>query len=88
MFPIDKNLSSGEFGKTSKYKDLEIEIEQMYHLKPPLTPVVAGALGMVKKVQTNIYNKSLENQVEQKSRKLYKYKHSTYSEKKVVNLDQ
>ena len=29
MFPIDKNVSPGEFVKISKYKDLEIEIERM-----------------------------------------------------------
>ena len=59
MFPMDKNLSSGEFGKISKYKDLEIEIEQMWHLKPTLIPLVVGALGTVKKVQTSIYYKSM-----------------------------
>ena len=56
---MDKNLSSGEFGKISKYKDLEIEIEQMWHLKPTSIPVVVGALDTVKKVQTSIYYKSM-----------------------------
>lgn len=27
MFRIDKNLSTGEFSNTTKYKDLEIEVE-------------------------------------------------------------
>ena len=54
MFPMDKNLSSGEFGKISKYKDLEIETERMWHLKPTWKPVVVGALGTVKK-GTNEY---------------------------------
>ena len=49
MFPIDKNWSSREFGKISKYCNLEIEIEQMWHLKPKLIPVVEKALGTVKK---------------------------------------
>ena len=49
MLPLDKNLSSGEFGIISKYKDLEVEIERMWHLKPTLIPVNVGALGTVKK---------------------------------------
>ena len=60
MFSMNKNLSSGEFGEVSKYKDLEIEIERMWHLKPTFVPVIVGALGTVKKVQTNIYNKYLQ----------------------------
>ena len=59
MFPIYQNLSSGEFGKISKYKDLEIKTERMWHLKRTLIAEIVGALGKVKKVQTNIYNKSL-----------------------------
>ena len=51
MFPTVKNLKSGI---SSKYKDLEIEIEWMWHLKPTLTPVVVEALGTVKK-GTNKY---------------------------------
>ena len=53
MFPMDKNLSSGEFGKISKYEDLEIEIaiEQIWYLKPTLIPLVMGALVTVKNVQ-------------------------------------
>ena len=39
---MDKNLSSGEFEKKSKCKELEIEIKQMPHLKPTLIPVVVG----------------------------------------------
>ena len=49
MFPIDKNWSSREFGKISKYCNLEIEREQMWHLKPKLIPAVEKALGTVKK---------------------------------------
>ena len=48
MFPMGKNLSVGEFGKIAKYKDLEIEIEEMWLLKAKLIPVVVGLLGTVK----------------------------------------
>ena len=59
MFPMDKNLSSREFGKISKYKDLDMEIERMWHLKPTYIPVVVGALGTVKKRYKRIFAKHL-----------------------------
>ena len=54
MLWISPYKSSGEFGKISKYKDLEIKIERMWQLKPTLIPVVVGALGIVQK-GTNQY---------------------------------
>ena len=47
--PIDKNVSAKVFEKLSKYKDLEIEIEKMWHLKTTTILVVMGALGLIKK---------------------------------------
>ena len=47
--PADTNVSLQEFDKLSKYKDLEIEIKKMWHLKPTVIPVVIGALGLIKK---------------------------------------
>ena len=47
--PSDRNLSLNEYEKISKYKDLEIEIQKMWHLKAIVIPVVVGALGMIKK---------------------------------------
>ena len=35
--------------KLAKYKDLEIEIEQMWGMKATTIPVVIGALGLIKK---------------------------------------
>ena len=47
--PSDKNDSAKKFEKFSKYKDLEIEIGKMWHLRARTIPVVIGALGLVKK---------------------------------------
>ena len=47
--PADKNVSIAEFEKLSKYKDLEIEVEKLWHMKTVTIPVVIGALGMIKK---------------------------------------
>ena len=56
--PADRNISIKEFDKLSKYKDLQIEIERMWHLKRTVMPIVVGALGMVKR-GTQSYLKSL-----------------------------
>ena len=40
--PSDRNLSLKEYEKISKYKDLEIEIHKMWHLKAMVVPVVVG----------------------------------------------
>ena len=45
----DKNVSVAEFEKVSKYKDLEIEIEKLWHMKTVTIPVVIGVLDMIKK---------------------------------------
>ena len=47
--PSDRNIAVKEFDKLSKYKDLEIEIQKMWHLKTTIVPVIVGALGVVKK---------------------------------------
>ena len=47
--PSDRNVSAKVFEKLSKYKDLEIEVEKMWHLKTRTLPVVIGALGLIKK---------------------------------------
>ena len=51
--PSDGNLATAEFKKLSKYKDLEIEIPKMWKMKTFATPVIIGALGMVKKGTKN-----------------------------------
>ena len=47
--PSDRNVSLKEYEKVSKYKDLEIEIQKMWHLKTTVIPVVIGALSMIKR---------------------------------------
>ena len=45
------DISVKEYNKISKYKDLEMEIEQIYHVKITTVPVIMGALDMVKRRQ-------------------------------------
>ena len=47
--PSDSNISTKEFEKLSKYKDLEIEIAKMWKMKTKTIPVIVGTLGMIKK---------------------------------------
>ena len=42
------NISAKEFEKLGKYKDLEIEIANMWKMKTKTIPVIVGALGMIK----------------------------------------
>ena len=49
----DKNIFLKEFDKLSKYKDLQIEITKIWHLKTTIIPVVIGALGLIKKGTDN-----------------------------------
>ena len=45
----NKNVSVAEFEKLSKYKEREIEVEKLWHMKTVTVPVVIGAFGMIKK---------------------------------------
>ena len=47
--PSDSTISTKEFEKLRKYKDLEIEIAKMWKIKTKIIPVIVGALGMFKK---------------------------------------
>ena len=55
--PTDRNISSKEFDKLSKYKDLEIEIQKIWKLNATTVPVILGALGMIKKGTENCISK-------------------------------
>ena len=47
--PSDRNIALKETEKKCKHKDLELEIQRMWHMKTVVIPVVVGALGTVKK---------------------------------------
>ena len=47
--PSDRNIALKEIKKKSKYKDLELAIQRMWHMKILVIPMVVGALGTVKK---------------------------------------
>ncbi|CAH3129029.1 unnamed protein product [Porites lobata] len=47
--PSDGNIALKETEKKCKYKDLELEIQRMWHMKTVVIPVVVGALGTVEK---------------------------------------
>ena len=48
--PSDRNIALKETEKKKcMYKDLELEILRMWHMKTVVVPVVVGALGTVKK---------------------------------------
>ena len=47
--PSDRNIAPKEIEKKSKYRDLELEIQRMWHMKTVVIPVVVAALGTVKK---------------------------------------
>ena len=49
----DTNVYLKIFEKRSKYKDLEIKVTTMWHLKTTTLPVVLGALGIMARTVPN-----------------------------------
>ena len=47
--PCDSNISTKEYDKLQKYKDLVIEITRMWHLNATTIPAIMSALGMIRK---------------------------------------
>ena len=47
--PSNSNVAAKEFEKLSEYKDLEIEIANMWKMKTKTIPFIVGALRMIKK---------------------------------------
>ena len=52
----DSNISTKDFGKLSRYNDLEIEIAKMWKMKTKTIPVIVVGLGMIKKGTQNYVN--------------------------------
>ena len=61
-------ISVKECNKISKYKDLKIEIEKMWHLKTTTLPIIVGAIQ--KRTDKHI-NKKLGSPVLMKYKKLH-----------------
>ena len=51
--PSNTNVSHKIFEELSKYKNLEIVVTKMWHLKTTTLPVDIGALGMVANIAPN-----------------------------------
>ena len=70
--PSDKNIALKEIEKKSKYKDLELEIQRMWHMKTVMIPVVVAALGTVKKAMIkNIREYQREKKISESIRESY-----------------
>ena len=67
----NSNISVKEYYKISKYKNLKIEIEKIWHLKTTTMPVIVGALGMIKKGQINTLIRYLTVPAYMKYKKLH-----------------
>ena len=68
--PSDRNTSLKEYEKISKCKDLEIEIQKMWHLNATIIPVVIGAIGMIKKTTEEHIEQIPENPCQHKLQKI------------------
>ena len=53
LMPTDDDKSVKEYNKISKFKDTQIEIEKIWHLKITTELVIVETLGMIKYEQIN-----------------------------------
>ena len=79
--PSDQNISSKQFQKLSKYKQLQIEVTKMWKLKTKIIPVVTGALGMIKKGTQNLIHQIPGKPSLQKTAKRCTYKYHSHTAK-------
>ena len=69
--PSDRNTALKETEKKSKCKDLELEIQRMWHVKTEVVPVVVGALGTIKKGMIENIKKVSESYCDRNAKDLY-----------------
>ena len=67
----DKNIALKETKKKNKYKDLELEIERMGHMRTEVVPVVVGALGTIKKGMIENIKRVSERATVKEKQKIY-----------------
>ena len=82
--PADKNVSEAEFEKLSKYKDLEIEVERLWHMKTVTILVVIGTLGMIKKGTEKHLEKIPGSPNLAEMQNISTYRHYSYPKKNLV----
>ena len=68
---ISLHVALKEIEKKSKYKDVELEIQRMWHMKTVVIPVVVGALGTVKEGMVENIKKVSESYCDRDSKDLH-----------------
>ena len=82
--PADKNVSVAEFEKLPKYKDLEIKVEKLWHMKTVTIPVVTGALGMIKNGNEKHLEQTPGSPNLSEMQKSSTYRYCTYTKKNLI----
>ena len=86
--PTDKNVSVAEAEELSKYKDFEIEVEKLWHMKTVTIPVVIGALGMIKKGTEKHLEKIPGSLNLAEIQKKSTYRHCPYPKKNLIYVEE
>lgn len=84
--PSDTNVSLKIFNKSRTYKDLEIEVMKMWHLKTSTLPIVISAWGIVAKAASNYVSQIPGAPSLTELQKNNAYRHRTYPTKSTINV--
>ena len=84
--PSDTNVSLKIFNKSRTYKDLEIEVMKMWHLKTSTLPIVISAWGIVAKAAPNYVSQIPGAPSLTELQKNNAYRHRTYPAKSTINV--